>query len=1065
MNYELQAELRRIIDELPSENSCLDYKAFPYENSKFSEFIKDLCAFLNSEDGYGKNKFIIIGIDDNKNILGLSTVPMQDDRQYQQAADNIFPRPQIETGTFKHKKNGVEYEFGYIYINKENTDRVYEINKDYFYKKDNNSYFLNAALSHIAVGSTAWIRRGSCKRLLDEYTRRKIYELERSRKKMEITEEIEYVNINNISNNKIIKTALFFGQWNENNKNDKKMIEQYTGFSYNEFVEKFRAVAKKEVDFVFKKNCWRINNREKYLRHYSLEYYKEDFEEMKKVVVEILKEKKPKLELDSDKRIMANVYNKITKYSDEMREGVAEFITITKSINSSFENCKNSVSNFVVLSIREILEKSSWNIWASLDQLLPYLAEAAPSEFLNQLEEYIVGSNSERIFCECEIGITTYNYTTPIYWSLELIAWDTEYCVRACMILSKMARYDFNAIDHIANIILPWHPNTNAPVSYRKTIVDNILKEDISIGWNLLKKLMPGEITYSFPTNKPKYINVPEDDRETTNIEYYEQIDMYISLMIKYCKASDDRILDLVDLLDNVSKNNFEKICSYLKTNKITKKSDSSKYKIWNKLEKLKHWIKKHSKMNDLIKKEMLGKIEEVIVEIKPQNNLYLISNLYKKDNWEFIDDYENYEESSKALEKLQFEAINKLYEEQGLEKIIELNKIVEDSFLLGMNVARINSLKKEEVQIIFNNLNASGKVLEFSKGFVYKKYNIRKEKYDEELVNNLALSGKIEFLLMLPYNIMTFKYVREKLNKQEYKYWKKVDIRFIEDEEDLHYCILKLIEVKRYDRVLWIYRLAQHRKCKFQYNNEIILECLENINNNFNQYDICEAIRDLQKNNADANRMFYIEWKYLPLLNHGDNRPITMEKTLASSPEKYSEILELAFKEHSKKSEKRNINPDVATNAYRLLHQWKYVPGTKDDDYIDSHKLNKWFEDMKIICKKKDRLEVGLSYFGHVLFYAGKDKTNFWIDRTVAKILNEEELVRDGYKNQAFNAVGVVNCDEEGSEYIKLRNLYKEKAEKTELEGYYNFATALREIAENFEFHAEHMKETYNDI
>ena len=60
MNYELLVELKKIIDELPSENSCLDYKLFPYENSKFSEFIKDLCAFLNSEEGYGRNKFIII---------------------------------------------------------------------------------------------------------------------------------------------------------------------------------------------------------------------------------------------------------------------------------------------------------------------------------------------------------------------------------------------------------------------------------------------------------------------------------------------------------------------------------------------------------------------------------------------------------------------------------------------------------------------------------------------------------------------------------------------------------------------------------------------------------------------------------------------------------------------------------------------------------------------------------------------------------------------------------------------------------------------------------------------
>ena len=174
MNEELIGKLIRIVEQLPDENSCLDYKLFPYDNEKMPEFVKDLCAFLNSEEAYNKDKYIMIGIGDKKNIIGLTTVPMQDDRFYQAAADCISPRPLIETGTFKHKIKGKEFTFGYIYISKENTDRVYEINKDCFYKQDKNEYTLDKAFHMVAVASTAWIRRGSCKRVLDEYTRRKI---------------------------------------------------------------------------------------------------------------------------------------------------------------------------------------------------------------------------------------------------------------------------------------------------------------------------------------------------------------------------------------------------------------------------------------------------------------------------------------------------------------------------------------------------------------------------------------------------------------------------------------------------------------------------------------------------------------------------------------------------------------------------------------------------------------------------------------------------------------------------------------------------------------------------
>ena len=74
----------------------------------------------------------------------------------------------------------------------------------------------------------------------------------------------------------------------------------------------------------------------------------------------------------------------------------------------------------------------------------------------------------------------------------------------------------------------------------------------------------------------------------------------------------------------------------------------------------------------------------------------------------------------------------------------------------------------------------------------------------------------------------------------------------------------------------------------------------------------------------------------------------------------------------------------------------------------------------MKKASTDKDRFEVGLSCFGNVLFYSPKDKSGFWIDKTVAKIINDNEIVRNGFKNEAFNSVGVVNCDENGSDYLK---------------------------------------------
>ena len=123
MEEDLKRKLLKIIEELPDENCCLDYKEIPYIEEKYTKasFIKDICGFVNSSEAYGKDKFIIIGIrDKTKERIGIESLPMEDDAKYQSWCDYIEPRPTIETGTIIF--NNIKY--GYIYITKYNGVRI-----------------------------------------------------------------------------------------------------------------------------------------------------------------------------------------------------------------------------------------------------------------------------------------------------------------------------------------------------------------------------------------------------------------------------------------------------------------------------------------------------------------------------------------------------------------------------------------------------------------------------------------------------------------------------------------------------------------------------------------------------------------------------------------------------------------------------------------------------------------------------------------------------------------------------------------------------------------------------
>lgn len=140
--------VKEILKYLPSENCQLDYKVKEYEITKdgnTTELIKDVLAMLNSNEAYEMDKYIILGVTDQKYIKGLY-IPMADDNQYQSIFDTyITPRPIIETGELKYSNKLI----GYIYINKTNLIIPYEVKKE---KKDSKKT--------LSIGAS-FIRKGS----------------------------------------------------------------------------------------------------------------------------------------------------------------------------------------------------------------------------------------------------------------------------------------------------------------------------------------------------------------------------------------------------------------------------------------------------------------------------------------------------------------------------------------------------------------------------------------------------------------------------------------------------------------------------------------------------------------------------------------------------------------------------------------------------------------------------------------------------------------------------------------------------------------------------------------
>lgn len=1065
MDKELYDEILDIIENMPNEGPILDYKEAPYFNYGKADFIKDVCAFLNCTESYGKNKFIIIGVDNKtKKRKGIPKDLMQDDNEYQDLCQKIQPRPHVETGIVDYKGDT----YGYIYISKDNVERIYSIVEDYPPEKVlRQEEILNVKKKVYA--STAFIRKGSVNYLLNEYDRRRIYEQDKESKKQDGLLFTRYSSPLIDEEKDIMKMCALVGTWNEKNQKEKDIIDALVGKNYEIWIKHLRKLLEQNSDYVtYKNNCWQINKREKLIERFSENYFPDDIKRFEEMSLKILAEQNPKFNLEPSQRYVSNIMWEEMIYSRQMKKEVLESFAILRSLQKKMINCEDQVKYSCWTIVQKLLDSSDWKMFASLDELLPVIAEIGEGEYIQQINKFINNNldGFKQLIKEQDEFVTIRKYTSGLYWSLELLAWNPIYLMQSFDILSQISKYDKKAIEIMSRILLPWFPQTQADFTLRKATIEMVLSENEEIGWELLMQLMPKYQTVSFPTYKPKWNNkVDEKDSEVTKREVYEQYRDFIKLAIDYSNTNSNRIIQLVDVMDNVSQELFDLIFNKISSEEILKLPDTEKYGIWNRIEDLILKHKKYSNAKWVLPKEIIARLEELSLRIRPSKKEMYYKRYFAGNYWDLYEDKGGYEEQEQKLLLEQVNYISELLED-GINKVIEFGKSVKDGYRVGFALGDVGVKIKDE-KIIIALLNTGDYII--AQGYVKRKFS--KEGFewlDSINIDYLSVKGKVNLLTQLPNNQNVWDKTKFILQDNELEYWKTVDIRFVEGGSEYNYAVEKLIEADRPIKGVELINMALYENRVF--NRELsarALQCSIDSQYDFNQidiYDIKKVIKDLQDNDYNKDELFKIEWAYLPLLSYDEEyRPITIEKRLSEDPEIYMQIICLAFKSRDNKENIQDNDLKLATNAYRLLEIWKTVPGTNDDGIIDKEKINEWLVKMKKLATEMDRVEVALHYFGEVLIFAPKDTDGFWIDKSVATILNAKDAdeIRKGYSIKVFNSVGMVNLDEEGTVWNELGEKWERRAEETQIM-YHRFANKLRDISNNFFAQAEYQNKHY---
>ncbi len=465
------------------------------------------------------------------------------------------------------------------------------------------------------------------------------------------------------SDSSTLSIALLLGSWNEKNNEDRKIIEKIAQKPYNDWIEKARHLLHSpNSPLRYGDGIWEFVDKRTGWESLGCNIFDDYLELFQKIVVTVLREKDPKFDLPSEEQFMAQVRGKILSHSDELRTGLVESLAIMGSnpqwLTSASTNIVQKTTN---ISVRNVLDEADGILWASLNDILPMLAEAAPSVFISQVQLALKKKPSpfDSVYAQESSGLFGSTYITGLLWALETLAWDPDHIVTVISVLGELATHDPGGNwknrpkNSITAILLPWLPQTCASIEKRLVAVKILLRDYPDVGWEILLTLLPKHHSVSEYTRKPTWMRIIPNDwsQHVSFEEYWKQTNNYSDLAVRIALNNNHWLVEIVDSLDDLPINYRGALLQYLESEAFINRPEEVRSRVWDALVKLINRHRVYSDAEWALNCEAIDEIQKVADRIAPKSPQKLFARLFNDNDLDLFTRKGDFQDQERDLE------------------------------------------------------------------------------------------------------------------------------------------------------------------------------------------------------------------------------------------------------------------------------------------------------------------------------------------------------------------------------------------------------------------------------
>jgi len=874
---------------------------------------------------------------------------------------------------------------------------------------------------------------------------------------------------------------------------DISLVESLASLPWHE-IESLLIAASETTDPVFRRvgDQWNLTAPTEAFAVLAPMLSSRDVEQWTKAARTCLGEPNPVLDLPLDERPLAGIRKVRRQYSSAIRQGIARGAAIMGAHGDEiFIDGITALDHVASRVVREMLQQTvqdpTGRRWQELIDVLQLLAEAAPREFLDILNDDLAQPSPTvaQLFRASEKPELALGPTSPhpqLLWALEDLAWSPEYFLDAVRSFAKLASMDLDVesantpLDSLSTVLCGWVRNTLATLDQRVQALEVIRREHPQVCWSLLLRLLPERQGFQIPSSLPRIRDWYPASRIMPMADWVSYTHAVVRLALSLTVNRPERLAKLVKVLNQLPTDDQAQILTALE--QVTATAEAlpfdQRFALWESVRQLIDRHRRYASADWALGAAILDRLEALATQLEPTDDPKRFAYLFawRPDIPELVEHpRSDYMARAAELAELQRAAIAEvLTDEDPLRTLTALVDRAPVPRHVGFTLAKFDQVSADALLGWFGAERPA--LQEAAQAWLQHKLALDGPEVLRDLLARCELTGPGRELVIrcVPARAQFWDVLDLEQADAEI-YWQTAHLQGTA-AEDLETAVTRLVA---HDRAWAAIEALADAVEVLEINQgpkqdvlgvapSLVITTLERaISEDPRPHDVSDmtsyyvgALLDyLAARGTEAQTLARFEFAFFRVLEH-TRPPKALAIALATQSDLFVDLSKRVYRgKHDAPRKATELEQRLANQAWWVLNGWHGFPGQREDGTLDANTMHSWVTSARFALSECDRADIGDELIGQAFAYSPVGSDGIWPAEPVRELIETigSRELENGFIIGRLNTRGVTMRGpydggeqerQESARYKSWSDLVKLRCPRT--------ARILRGIAESYE-------------